>query len=508
MLSIHAEAKDPVGRSGAVFVHGIFGGQDSWGNLLDYLRKDPIVERHYDLAYFSYDSKTVQWHPLRKIPNLGEIADELKTALDNAPKWDRLVLIGHSQGGLVIQRYIADALTSGNAKRLRSLRMVIQFATPNTGSELFLSVRSKLGRFLFWRHPQEKTLRPFDETIEQTRRVIANQALYADQIGDSSHPIVFKAFAGETDAIVTTSSARWLFPDTGTLEGDHFSIVKPSSGDAPVCKELVRALRKARSAIDPDRLRISTQIVDPHDSTALEAVLKLQGGAFLPSARVRRTELVQWLERYEERWQIRLSVITANVGSEVVGFLMFHEASDLIVADYIAIGRASRAAAPDGWPRPALRRLLLPRLLSRLKERATHLDVPIVFEVEDPAALSDKKAQHRARSRIRLFCQLGARVVHGLSFLSPDMDKVPLSETESRYLLMIARPGRAAEAVTRSQLTHIVQFLYLKWYRNWFADAYDLDKLEEYLRRLSDQVCASIPDSSRLLDRLEGDADE
>lgn len=89
------------GRVPVVFIHGLLGGPENWSGMIEQLSGDPAVRDHLQLATFRYDS-------LEPIPDAG---GRLRAALDEArrrldpegrdPAFDRVVLVGHSLGGLV-----------------------------------------------------------------------------------------------------------------------------------------------------------------------------------------------------------------------------------------------------------------------------------------------------------------------------------------------------------------------------------------------------------------------
>jgi hypothetical protein len=56
-----------------------------------------------------------------------------------------------------------------------------------------------------------------------------SRIVHASSIGADECHIPIVAFAGESDNIVTPASARSVFPDTGVLPGDHFTIIRPDS---------------------------------------------------------------------------------------------------------------------------------------------------------------------------------------------------------------------------------------------------------------------------------------
>jgi pimeloyl-ACP methyl ester carboxylesterase len=95
-LALPAFVKVPV-----VFVHGMLGSPDNWSLLIDRLSTDPTLCGRFQFLTFGYDS-------LQPIPGSGR---ELLGALAEARRrsdpggrdgaFDRVVLVGHSLGGLV-----------------------------------------------------------------------------------------------------------------------------------------------------------------------------------------------------------------------------------------------------------------------------------------------------------------------------------------------------------------------------------------------------------------------
>jgi pimeloyl-ACP methyl ester carboxylesterase len=175
---------------------------------------------------FQYATRLVQPGPLRRIPTFDTVADSLKEFMDTeAEGFSHLALVAHSQGGLVVQRFLARMLIEGRGEELKRIRRVVLFACPNNGSELGL----KLRRWTLRANPQERQLRPFDEQITDTQGIVLRDIVNADVATERTCPIPFSVYAGETDNVVAPASARGVFPDAGVLPGDHFTIVRPDT---------------------------------------------------------------------------------------------------------------------------------------------------------------------------------------------------------------------------------------------------------------------------------------
>lgn len=210
---------------GVVFVHGFKSSPAMWDAFGRVMASDTDLETMTPMR-FQYATRLVQPGPLRRIPTFDTVADSLKEFMDTeAEGFRRLALVAHSQGGLVVQRFLARMLIEGCGEELKRIRRVVLFACPNNGSELGL----KLRRWTLRANPQERQLRPIDEQITDTQRIVLRDIVNADVATERTCPIPFSVYAGETDNVVTPASARGVFPDAGVLPGDHFTIVRPDT---------------------------------------------------------------------------------------------------------------------------------------------------------------------------------------------------------------------------------------------------------------------------------------
>lgn len=140
-------------ESAAVLVHGLFSSPKTWSPLAALLEGDPEVSTKYEILRFAYESPPWNWYPMKRVPDFNTIADSLSTFLEvECASYRRIVLISHSQGGLIIQRFLARMINQGRGTELAKIRRIVLLACPNSGSE-FLLVLRKSARF--WRHPQE-----------------------------------------------------------------------------------------------------------------------------------------------------------------------------------------------------------------------------------------------------------------------------------------------------------------------------------------------------------------
>ena len=125
-----------------LFVHGFGSSSKCWKPMLELLQGDEEVTSRYEFVTWEYPTKWVELNLLGRIPRLQEIGRSLAGEIDS-PRYRgrRVTLVGHSQGGLVIQSYIAALLTSGQGAQLRGVEQAIFFATPCEGSTTAMSFR-------------------------------------------------------------------------------------------------------------------------------------------------------------------------------------------------------------------------------------------------------------------------------------------------------------------------------------------------------------------------------
>ncbi|MFF7872405.1 tetratricopeptide repeat protein [Streptomyces qaidamensis] len=242
-------------RLGVVLIHGFNSSPAMWQGF------ESLIAEDSDLGFvvplpFSYATRLWQPHPLRRIPTLDTVADSLKEYLDTeAQGLPRLMLVAHSQGGLVGQRLLVRMLAEGRGADLGRIRRVVLFACPNDGTQLALTLR----RGLLRRNPQERQLRPLDEQINDTKRVVLRDVVHAREITARTCPIPFSVYAGESDDVVPAASARSVFPDAGALPGDHFGIVRPDSRSHRSFTTLKRLILAAADGDPPDAGEESAQ---------------------------------------------------------------------------------------------------------------------------------------------------------------------------------------------------------------------------------------------------------
>ncbi|WP_344445304.1 alpha/beta fold hydrolase, partial [Kitasatospora nipponensis] len=274
---------------GVVFVHGFNSSPDMWDGFANRITKDRELAGAGVLR-FGYPTGLRQRGGLRVLPSLDTVADGLKEYLrTRAEKCDQLVLVGHSMGGLVIQRYLARMLAERHGRQLARVRRVVMLATPNAGSLLALGAR----KVLLGSNVQDQALRPLNDQVADTVRKVLQNVVNADVLSDGTCPIPFSVYAGTEDGIVPPASALGAFPDGAALPGDHFTIAREDSTYATLKRLLLAAadgdLPETVAALGPAALEVHNAVEPGRDPGVIAGGLT----AYVPRGhdRVLRTVL-------------------------------------------------------------------------------------------------------------------------------------------------------------------------------------------------------------------------
>ena len=473
-----------------VFVHGFKSGPDTWEPLWKQLSLLQSISAGVVPHRYEYDTGVARLKLTAQIPKLRELGEGFATYLETRPNIapdDPFVLIGHSQGGLVIQAALAHRLDNRKGEQLRSIAHCIFIATPTNGSDFWRAGRSLFGRLFPGLTNQEKTLRPLDDFVGDLQRQMARDVVYAATSTPHSCPIPITAVYGIEDAVVLPQSARWVFPETKAVSGDHNSVLKPSKGDVTLSTIIERVVSDARYHLPADGSLVRTVPLFPRDTDLLRECLELHNTHFTASQTVRKDDAEYWIGRYEALFGIRLRMVAALIDEIPRAFLMFHEDTTrkIAVVDYLVARRE------DELDHLAVR-MLRERLQSILEQSGI---TNIVFEVARPTAGTATFDEDKAR--IRRFEQLRARVIPQLSYFAPSMDGTFDKDGEEPSLLMVAWVAQPPASIHWSQVREIVTYLYGTWYRNWFShrNADELQRMETYLQDLTARVLAQVPES-------------
>ncbi|WLS43263.1 alpha/beta fold hydrolase [Micromonospora profundi] len=209
-----------------VLVHGFWSSTATWHKLARRLGDDPRLAG-LRLHSFGYESPRLRL-PLSwtRIPDYHDIAQSLSAELTFRVPHGDLVLATHSQGGLIVQRFLAWMANEGRARELARIRLIIMLACPNQGSDYGRSIRRMTG---FGRHAQARDLQTLSADVAAAQRTVQRQIVAAIRLSDRECPIPIHAYAGRSDNIVRRPSAQGGFTHVSTIPGNHFSILDPEA---------------------------------------------------------------------------------------------------------------------------------------------------------------------------------------------------------------------------------------------------------------------------------------
>ncbi|HEU5357045.1 MAG TPA: alpha/beta fold hydrolase [Actinocrinis sp.] len=239
-----------------MFVHGLFSDSATWDDFSKALRSD-LSLGSVQIHLFDYETPKLRIRPDRRIPELDTIADQLRTYLTSDLRDETsVVIVTHSQGGLVVQRMLHRMISEAAAAQLSRIKSIVMFSSPNSGSAFFLSLR----RILFaGRHSQEKQLRPLDRGVIEAQRTVLLSVVNARKASHNSYPIPIIACGATSDNIVPDYVATGAFPTKYVVPGDHFTVIQPKDHSSPSYTIVRNALLappisvdKATPGDDPD----------------------------------------------------------------------------------------------------------------------------------------------------------------------------------------------------------------------------------------------------------------
>jgi Alpha/beta hydrolase family len=216
-LSFEFFSSKPGNRAAIIFVHGFTGDlRNTWRNIPTILHPDDATQPRYlddwDLAGFGYSSS--KWFDLSGLwsadAKLTEIATKLFTQTElSAKNYDRLALVAHSMGGLVVQQALVD-----HEDLRRRVSYVLLFGTPSNGLE-------KAAAADFWK-------RQIDNMVAGGPFITSLRKGWTDKNLTTGGGFEFMSVAGEKDQFVPPESSLRCFPDSvcRVIAGNHISMLE------------------------------------------------------------------------------------------------------------------------------------------------------------------------------------------------------------------------------------------------------------------------------------------
>jgi len=223
-----------------VLIHGFWSSPATWDRLAARLRVDADLAG-LRIHAFGYESPKLRWlGSTTRIPDYNDIAQSLPAYLAAHVRGGAgVAVVTHSQGGLILQRYLAWMLGEGRGRELAKIRLIVMLSCPNEGSEYLRSIRAVAG---LGRHPQAGQLDVLTREVGEARRVVLRQVINATTVDDRHCPIPVYVYSGRTDNVVLRETAQSVFPNAEVLPGNHFSILDPDAPGHLTFAELKRRL--------------------------------------------------------------------------------------------------------------------------------------------------------------------------------------------------------------------------------------------------------------------------
>lgn len=119
-------------KKAILFVHGLNGSEKTWKNFKNLIDSDKSL--NYKVYFYEFPSSLVRIIPFvqDKYGSPRALSGGLKTYIDvKLEKYDEVVLVGHSLGGILIKKYLVDQKVSNSPTKVKK---VMFYAVPQEGS--------------------------------------------------------------------------------------------------------------------------------------------------------------------------------------------------------------------------------------------------------------------------------------------------------------------------------------------------------------------------------------
>lgn len=237
-----------------IFVHGLGGSAlGTWQQMLSIFASTESLT-HVAFDCYAYPTSLLRIPFFSRRPGVRELANGLRTYINvHHPDKKKILLVGHSLGGLVVRQYILDVIGTIEGRKLGA---ALLYAVPNSGAAW-----AYLSSGFSWNHIQAKQLSPSSDMIdnmnrEWTRRDIENLL-----------PVTY--VIGGLDAVVAKESSAWSqgADHEIVIEHGHRTIVKPRSETETSFKILKKFVAKFSLtdpvATIPSFTKIDKRLADP-----------------------------------------------------------------------------------------------------------------------------------------------------------------------------------------------------------------------------------------------------
>jgi pimeloyl-ACP methyl ester carboxylesterase len=290
-------------RAAITYVHGFTGsGPSSWSDLAPRLCSHAQLGRWdgWTLTYASSWLPDISgiWSADAKLEILAlRLASDLAKGV--LERYEALVLIAHSMGGLVVQKALVD-----HPEIAERTHTVILFGTPSAGLAKARSVR-------FWKRQLADMARggPF---ISQLRADWTRKF-------DAGAPFRFLAVAGEKDQFVPPESSIAPFPadQRAAVAGNHVTMIHPAPNDPGVLDLVLNQI--VRPGIAGNLADSALVAIELGDFRKVVRELLPQAQELDPPARVHLAIALDGLGRRDDAYEVLAQ--DGELGTDEIGAL-------------------------------------------------------------------------------------------------------------------------------------------------------------------------------------------
>lgn len=219
-----------------IFIHGFTSDSNTWCNssdkaLPEMLMEEDFIKENFDIAYFNYFTELSDFKKTRLGVNLVKtifggkseakknvgiksLSDHLKSSIDiYCDKYENIILIAHSMGGLVSKSYILEELEEYDNTKVK---LFISLAVPHKGSGW-----ASMGAQLFKGNPQVIDLEPLSDFLDKVNNNWIQQK-------NTLPKTIY--YYGQFDEVVLEKNAISFQVEKQlkvACNSDHFNICKP-----------------------------------------------------------------------------------------------------------------------------------------------------------------------------------------------------------------------------------------------------------------------------------------
>jgi PGAP1-like protein len=204
-----------------LMIHGLAEGPGIWGPLFNEARRNSEIDQHYQFWVFSYASG-YPW-PYSTVL----LRKELDRISESHPHHKKIVLIGHSMGGLIARSLVTD---TSEFKHRSDISRVIFFSVPHRGSEWAVDWGGRTGSAMIERP---------NDVLETSIDTLSPDNAFVKTLSKRPIAVPYHSIIGKYDELVPYSSSH--------LDGAQSELIVPYMHESQWSKEgMAEAVRILR----------------------------------------------------------------------------------------------------------------------------------------------------------------------------------------------------------------------------------------------------------------------